>query len=288
MRPCQICGELTPNLCDGCNSVAYCDTNHQAEHWIKHKHRCQIGMKPPSTVDADSFKNIQRYYKYKLYERKQVSDAKFKKVLSNVKATLKRVCKDMIYKTFFDKIKNTVDLAFVLSHKQPTRRGTALTIIDTYVLATFQSTTHAYIHLVCNQEVTIGGKRIKTGLGAVIHGVALHFLKERGIQSISLEASKASLISYYSKFGYELSTLPCDEPSPPFQWILDDPDNLPPVTGPNKGWMMRLCDITTSPLYFNLTGLINTVSKTLDSYKNVEDFQKLYMIQPRDRSPVRK
>lgn len=288
MRPCQVCGELSNNLCSGCERVGYCCNEHQLEHWSSHKSKCSIGSPIPSTVSYDSMKGLLKYYKFKIYKKVEKPE-KTKTVLFNVLRTADRVCRNQIKKTFISEIQNKVDVVMVFSHERPSKTRTgSVTIYDSYVLIEYNpkgEADAAYIHLVCNQDTVIGGRRIKLQLGAILHGIALHFLVEHGYEKAYLEAASSDLIPYYAVFSYVPTDLSCDAGSwtnTVKQYLFGPSPQKPAEHG---GWRMRLCNIQESMLYTDNQKFIDLAVSELKKLESTEDFRQLY---GRDSSPVRK
>jgi hypothetical protein len=292
MRPCQVCGELTNALCNGCKRISYCGMQHQAQHWESHSRQCGIGVVFPQTIQNDSMMRLLKFYKYSVYEKSTTDEKKYNRVLNEIYKAADRICKKNIRKDFISRMKIQTDVVFTFSHKIPSKtRGPAVKRIDTFALIKYEDDGSAYIHLVCNQDVIIGGQIVKLQLGAIIHGIALHFLVERGITSVYLEAITTGLITYYTALGYELNELKCgtDVQSSFYDIVWDLlTQKTPEKTGPEGGWLMRMCNILDSRLYQNVNDIILSASNTLENLKSVEGFTRLYEIKPRDRSPVRK
>jgi hypothetical protein len=233
-------------------------------------------------------KGLLKYYKFKIYKKVEKPE-KTKAVLFDVLRTADRVCRNQIKKTFISEIQNKVDVVMVFSHKRPSKtRGGSGTIYDSYVLIEYNpkgEAAAAYIHLVCNQDTVIGGRRIKLQLGAILHGIALHFLVEHGYEKAYLEAASSDLIPYYTVFNYVPTDLSCDTGSwadTVKQYLFGPTPQKPAEHG---GWRMRLCNIQESMLYTDNQKFIDLAVSELKKLESTEDFRQLY---GRDSSPVRK
>jgi hypothetical protein len=47
--PCAVCDLISDDVCGGCNSVFYCSSDHQRQHWKTHKKSCKSSSCAPAS-----------------------------------------------------------------------------------------------------------------------------------------------------------------------------------------------------------------------------------------------
>lgn len=287
--PCLICQELTDKFCGACGVTAYCSVEHQRLDRNTHKLMCDARV--PLVWQASSdMQYILKLFAYKIFTIKDLSEQVRRNVFETVRRSSTEACRWKISCSFVEEVLPTTDIVFAFQHplnnedrefwkddKDETFvRYAAFMLVQR--LPSSDNRSAAYIHLICSKQ--LGWDRwLKTNLGLILHGFALQYLSNIGIDDVYLEASNDELVPYYAWLGYESTGINCSV-NPGFfkaveEFFFGSSDRA--SVGKHGGWKMRMCNIKRSKIYSMLDSAIQTSAEELrNAVVDEETKAKLY------------
>lgn len=272
---CRICEQITDMFCGACLVTAYCSTEHQQMDLNMHKLMCNARV-PLDWRASPDMQYILKLFTYKIFTMKDLSEQVQRNVSETIRRSATEACRWKISSSFVDEVLPSTDIVFAFQHPlnnedreyfkddkdEPFLRYAAFMLVE--LLPSSDNRSAAYIHLICSKQLGWDGW-LKTNLGLILHGFALQYLSNLGIDDVYLEASNDELVPYYAWLGYESTGLKCSA-NPGFfkaveEFFFGSSDRA--SVGKHGGWKMRMCNIKRSKIYSMLDNAIYTSAEEL-------------------------